>query len=95
MVLTLKRGFYCPKDRSSFRHSSRSTPRCESASRALSRSRPTPDRSNDLRLGVRADRTFLHDTEGVVQKDLEIQEYTDPRNDPMIPTRSCSSRRSL
>jgi hypothetical protein len=48
-----------------------------------------------LRLGVRADRTFLHDTEGVVQKDLEIQEYTDPRNDPMIPTRSCSSRRSL
>jgi hypothetical protein len=41
--------------------------------------------SNDLRLGVGADWTFLHDTERVVQKDLDIAEYTDPHNNPMIP----------
>jgi hypothetical protein len=28
---------------------------------------------------------FLSDPERVVQKDLDIQEYTDPDNDPMIP----------
>ena len=28
----------------------------------------------------------------VVQKDLDFQEHTDPQNDPMIRTRSCSSR---
>ena len=28
---------------------------------------------------------FLSDTERIIQKDLDIQEYTDPRHDPMIP----------
>ena len=28
---------------------------------------------------------FLSDPERVVQKDLDIQEYTDPHHDPMIP----------
>jgi len=41
--------------------------------------------SNDLRLGVGADWTFLHDTQRVIQKDLDIAEYTDPQNNPMIP----------
>jgi hypothetical protein len=34
---------------------------------------------------VGADWTFLHDTERVVQKDLDIAEYTDPQNNPMMP----------
>ena len=29
--------------------------------------------------------TFLSDPGRVVQRDLDIQEYTDPDNDPMIP----------
>jgi hypothetical protein len=28
---------------------------------------------------------FLSDPDRIVQKDLDIQEYTDPDNDPMIP----------
>ena len=32
-----------------------------------------------------ADWTFLHDTERRIQKDLDIAEYTDPHNNPMIP----------
>lgn len=37
--------------------------------------------SNDLRLGVGADWTFLHDEHRAVQKDLGIAEYTSsPKN---------------
>jgi hypothetical protein len=41
--------------------------------------------SNALKLGVGADWPFLHDEKCVIQEDLEIQEYTDPYNDPMVP----------
>jgi hypothetical protein len=41
--------------------------------------------SNDLRLGVGADWPFLHDTKRIIQQDLDIAEYTDPHNNPMIP----------
>ena len=41
--------------------------------------------SSGLRLGVGADWTFLHDTERIIQKDLDIAEYTDPQSNPMIP----------
>ena len=41
--------------------------------------------SGGLRLGVRADWTFLHDSERTIQNDLDIGEYTDPHNNPMIP----------
>jgi hypothetical protein len=41
--------------------------------------------SNELRSGVGAHWTFLHDPRRVVQKDLDIAEYTDPAHDPMIP----------
>jgi hypothetical protein len=36
-------------------------------------------------LSVGAQWPFLSDPGRIVQKDLEIQEYTDPENDPMIP----------
>jgi hypothetical protein len=34
---------------------------------------------------VGAQWTFLADPGRIVQRDLDIQEYTDPENDPMIP----------
>jgi hypothetical protein len=34
---------------------------------------------NDLRLGLGADWPFLYDKERVVQRDLRIREYTDPK----------------
>ena len=39
----------------------------------------------EFRNSVGAPWPFLSDPERVVQKDLDIQEYTDPDNDPMIP----------
>jgi peroxiredoxin len=41
--------------------------------------------TNKFRDEVRAQWPFLSDPERVVQKDLDIQEYTDPHHDPMIP----------
>ena len=39
----------------------------------------------EFRNSVGAQWPFLSDPERIVQKDLDIQEYTDPQNDPMIP----------
>ena len=41
--------------------------------------------SNDFRNAVGAQWVFLSDAGRKVQKDLDIQEYTDPHNNPMIP----------
>jgi hypothetical protein len=41
--------------------------------------------SKDFRAAVGAQWVFLSDTGRKVQKDLDIQEYTDTHNDPMIP----------
>jgi peroxiredoxin len=41
--------------------------------------------SNDFRASVGAQWVFLSDAGRKVQKDLDIQEYTDPHNNPMIP----------
>jgi peroxiredoxin len=40
---------------------------------------------NEFRSSVGAQWTFLSDAGRMVQKDLGIQEYTDPTHDPMIP----------
>ncbi len=39
----------------------------------------------EFRASVGAQWPFLSDPERTVQKDLDIQEYTDPEHDPMIP----------
>jgi peroxiredoxin len=39
----------------------------------------------ELRASTGAQWTFLSDPGRIVQKDLDIQEYTDPEHDPMIP----------
>ena len=39
----------------------------------------------EFRASVGAEWTFLSDPGRTVQKDLDIQEYTDPEHDPMIP----------
>ena len=41
--------------------------------------------SQEFRASVGAQWPFLSDPERTVQKDLDIQEYTDRENDPMIP----------
>jgi hypothetical protein len=42
--------------------------------------------TNEYRSGVGAHWPFLSDAGRIVQKDLDIAEYTDPVNNPMIPT---------
>jgi peroxiredoxin len=43
------------------------------------------DEANEMRTRTGAEWPFLCDPERVVQRDLDIQEYTDPRHDPMLP----------
>src|SRR5205807_5024994 len=40
---------------------------------------------NEMRSGVGAHWPFLADPERRIQKELDIQEYTDPQHNPMIP----------
>ncbi len=44
-----------------------------------------PHASQEFRASVGAQWPFLEDPGRIVQQDLDIQEYTDPDNDPMIP----------
>jgi peroxiredoxin len=45
----------------------------------------------EFRDSVGAQWTFLADPGRIVQKDLDIQEYTDPEHDPMVPVRPSRS----
>jgi len=86
MVVVLARGGFCPKDR-----------RQHEGLRQLHREMEvgycklvtiTTDRlveSNEFRSGVGAHWPFLSDPERIIQQDLDIAEYTDPDNNPMIP----------
>ena len=86
MILTLNRGFYCPKDRMQLLELALFSKQCAVGyTRLVTITTDNLLQSNDLRLGVGADWTFLHDTQRVIQKDLDIAEYTDPQNNPMIP----------
>jgi peroxiredoxin len=86
MVLTLHRGVYCPKDRQQLHELVHFSKLCAVGFvRLLSISTDSLMMSNALRSGVGADWTFLHDSEGKIKQDLEIEEYTDPDPTPMIP----------
>lgn len=86
MILTLNRGIYCPKDRMQLLELARFAPQLAVGfTRLVTITTDDWLHSNDLRLGVGATWPFLHDPERVVQRALDIQEYTDPHNDPMIP----------
>lgn len=87
MVLTLHRGFYCPRDRQQLHRLVAFSKECAvGLVRLVS---ITTDNSffqvNDLRLGVGADWPFLYDKKRVIAKDLGIEEYTDSHNNPQIP----------
>jgi len=86
MVLVLGRGGYCPKDRRQAEgllqlHREMEVGYC----RMVTITTDTIIQTNEYRSGVGAHWTFLSDARRVVQKDLDIAEYTDPAHDPMIP----------
>ena len=86
MILILARGHYCPKDRQQHRKLVEFWPEINVAyTRIVTISTDGPLETNEFRDGVGAPWPFLSDPERVVQRDLDIAEYTDAQHDPMTP----------
>jgi len=86
MILTLARGHYCPKEHQQHLELAAFFPRINVAYTKIA-TIATDDRHTiqEFRNSVGAQWPFLSDPGRIVQQDLDIQEYTDPENDPMIP----------
>jgi peroxiredoxin len=86
LVLVLSRGGYCPKERRQHEgllqlHREMQVGYC----RLVTISTDNLLELNEFRTGVGAQWTFLSDSGRTLQRDLEIEEYTDPEHNPMIP----------
>ena len=86
MVVVLGRGGFCPKDRRQAEgllelHREMEVGYC----RLVTITTDNIIQTNEYRSGVGAHWTFLSDSRRIVQKDLDIAEYTDPVHDPMVP----------
>ena len=86
MILVLSRGAFCPKDRQQHRLLVELEPEIRVAyTRIVTISTDGMMALNEMRDGVGAHWPFLSDAGRRIQKDLDIQEYTDAHHDPMIP----------
>jgi peroxiredoxin len=86
MILVLSRGHFCPKDRQQHRILVELEPEINVAyTKLVTVSTDGLLELNEMRSGVGAHWPFLSDAQRRIQKDLDIQEYTDPHHDPMIP----------
>jgi peroxiredoxin len=86
LILTLARGHYCPKEHQ--QHLQLAAFYSQIAVAYTQIATITTDERHTLqefRASVGAQWPFLSDPERIVQRDLEIQEYTDPEHDPMVP----------
>lgn len=86
MIVVLSRGGFCPKDRRQAEgllqlHHEMEVGYC----RLVTISTDNLLATNEYRTGVGAHWAFLSDAGRIVQKDLDIAEYTDTANNPMIP----------
>ena len=86
MILTLARGHYCPKEHQQHLDLAAFYPKIAVAYTQIA-TIATDDHHTlqEFRASVGAQWPFLSDPERTVQKDLGIQEYTDPEHNPMIP----------
>src|SRR4051812_38331620 len=86
MILTLARGHYCPKEHQQHLDLAAFYPKIAVAyTQVVTISTDEHYTLLEFRASVGAEWTFLSDPERTIQKDLSIQEYTDPEHDPMIP----------
>ena len=86
MILVLSRGHFCPKDHQQHLELAAFYPKIAVAyTKIVTIAANNLLELNEFRDSVGAQWTFLSDPGRKVQKDLEIQEYTDPHHDPMIP----------
>ncbi len=86
MILVLSRGHYCPKDHQQHLELAAWQPQIAVGyTRIVTISTDNIVESREFRASVGANWTFLSDAGRKVQKDLDIEEYTDPHHDPMVP----------
>jgi peroxiredoxin len=86
LILTLARGDYCPKEHQQHLELASAYPKVAVAYTQMATISTDADHeSKEFRASVGAQWPFLSDPGRIVQKDLDIQEYTDPEHDPMIP----------
>jgi peroxiredoxin len=86
MILTLARGHYCPKEHQQHLELAANYPKINVGYTQIATiSTDEHHTSQEFRNSVGAVWPFLEDPGRIVQKDLDIQEYTDPANNPMIP----------
>jgi peroxiredoxin len=86
MVVVLARGHYCPKDHQQHVELAALYPKIAVAyTQIVTISTDDILRTREFRTSVGAQWTFLCDVGRRVQKELDIQEYTDPYHDPMVP----------
>jgi peroxiredoxin len=86
MIVVLARGGYCPKDRRQHEGLVQLFREMEVGyCRLVTISTDNLFVTNEFRSGVGAHWPFLADPGRKVQKDLDIQEYTDATHDPMVP----------
>ena len=86
MILLLSRGHFCPKDHQQHLELAANYPKIAVAyTQIVTISTDNILETIEFRASVGAQWTFLSDAGRKVQKDLQIQEFTDPHHDPMVP----------
>jgi peroxiredoxin len=86
LILTLARGHYCPKEHQQHLQLAAFYPQIAVAyTKIATISTDDHHTSQEFRASVGAEWPFLSDPGRTVQQDLDIQEYTDPAHNPMIP----------
>lgn len=86
MVLVLSRGAYCPKDRRQTESLVQFQSELELGyCRLVTISTDSIAQTSAYRTGVGAHWPFLSDPARIIQKDLDIAEYTDSHHNPMVP----------
>jgi peroxiredoxin len=86
MVIMLTRGFFCPKDRQQMLELVRFHPQLTVGyTQVVTITTDDWHTTNNYRQQTSAPWPFLYDEERIVQKDLDIKEYTDTSHDVMIP----------
>jgi peroxiredoxin len=86
LILTLARGHFCPKEHQQHLELAAFYPKISVGYTQMATiATDTHHTLQEFRASVGAQWPFLSDPDRIVQKDLDIQEYTDPDNDPMIP----------
>jgi peroxiredoxin len=85
MILTLARGHFCPKEHRQHLELARFQSQIDVAyTRIVTIATDDHNELHEFRQSAGAHWPFLSDPGRIVQQDLDIQEYTDPENDPMI-----------